>query len=507
MNELLSTRLVALTLLFILTLSAGLGPVILFRLWSRRKQATILDVSGKGKNSSKITKSTASAVTLQIFMFFGGGVLLATCFVHLIPEVRENFDIYYHSQELSEDSSNSPRSSHSHHHGLHVHHFGGDHKHDHAHEAGLNHPHDHNHNHSHSHDDHPHDHSHGDHEAASSEVNGEAAKSNESAASSEKFGSSSHHHDDDDALESDESAPYTIGHTHKHKIPYVELAICGGFFLIYFLEEIIHLIIGHDHHDGEGDDDKDYPIAVSAGDYKSQRSQSCSIPNGKFDPSVEKSNSFRPAELVACNKTINTFGYDNHAVDLRGEVCLGKFTPQIDGLSNSSAISPTHSYDMLKMSYSVPTSVKFLRGLVTIIAFSAHSVFDGVAIGLQKTSSQLWTIFFAIFLHKVVVSFAIGLELYEQCESFALTTIHMILFSIMSPIGILLVIVTESEFSERDSPVMILLSAVATGTILYIVFFEVLQKDRASKLPGLIQFFFLVAGFACMSCLTLFVDH
>jgi hypothetical protein len=36
----------------------------------------------------------SSTKVLQAFMFFGGGVLLATCFCHLIPEARENFNSY-----------------------------------------------------------------------------------------------------------------------------------------------------------------------------------------------------------------------------------------------------------------------------------------------------------------------------------------------------------------------------------------------------------------------------
>lgn len=49
-----------------------------------------------------------------------------------------------------------------------------------------------------------------------------------------------------------------------------------------------------------------------------------------------------------------------------------------------------------------------MQGLVLIVAFSAHSVFDGVAIGVQQEVSRLWTMFFAICSHKLVVSLAVG---------------------------------------------------------------------------------------------------
>lgn len=59
--------------------------------------------------SRKLNKRSASV--LQIFMFFGGGVLLATCFCHLIPEVKENFEKY-----LEKHSNHTLVHSHSHNH-------------------------------------------------------------------------------------------------------------------------------------------------------------------------------------------------------------------------------------------------------------------------------------------------------------------------------------------------------------------------------------------------------
>ncbi|XP_053211474.1 uncharacterized protein LOC128395100 [Panonychus citri] len=490
---LLATRIIALIVLFFLTLLMGIGPVILFRYWNRRKQAKTLEVTGRKGSSSKgsMQKSTASAVTLQLLMFFGGGVLLATCFVHLIPEVRENFDHYFHSKE-GQASFLGPKASASSH--SHDHSHGSEHDLPGAHEIDPEHHH------------HDHDHDHGN-ESNSSDSMGINYNGSEPAT---------------DETDTSASLKATTGHKHKHKVPYVELAICGGFFLIYFLEEIIHLLIGNHH---EKDDDASIDTGSTVIDKPRpsngtiQMSLNCEpLPNGKGQ---------NPPYLVSCVKIpsasphYGTIGYDNHGVDLKDDSVYPGFRPTpIEAFTDSRGnISPTSSsFDMLNKTNSSsasttsslnrqPLSVRFLRGFVTIVAFSAHSVFDGVAIGLQSTTSQLWTIFFAISMHKLVVAFAIGLELYEQTASLALTWIHMILFSIMSPIGILIVILTEREFKSQDSPVIILLSAVATGTILYIVFFEILQRDRCSKIPGIVQLFILVIGFTCMSCLTLLVDH
>ena len=59
-------------------------------------------------SSGKLNKR--SVAILQIFMFFSGGVLLATCFCHLIPEIKENFENYMishpHIEPFSVEDSN-----------------------------------------------------------------------------------------------------------------------------------------------------------------------------------------------------------------------------------------------------------------------------------------------------------------------------------------------------------------------------------------------------------------
>lgn len=86
----------------------------------------------------------------------------------------------------------------------------------------------------------------------------------------------------------------------------------------------------------------------------------------------------------------------------------------------------------------------------------------------------------------------------------------MTAFSLMSPIGILIVVLTESNLKEDESMVLILLSAVASGTILYIVFFEILQRDRSkdkTKLTGLMLYLSMIVGFTAMVFITLKVVH
>lgn len=139
-------------ILFIATVAVSVIPVMLFNYYTKKKKQTIYSirasntynvsssatqsprtaatnlsntsddndsVTGSGENVIRRTRSNSigsiasissrklnkrSAAVLQIFMFFGGGVLLATCFCHLIPEIKENFENYLIKNNYSSHS-------------------------------------------------------------------------------------------------------------------------------------------------------------------------------------------------------------------------------------------------------------------------------------------------------------------------------------------------------------------------------------------------------------------
>lgn len=380
MDELVANRVIALFALFILTLITGMGPVIFFYYFSCKQRR-----AGQVDGHAKDQKPLSSVTTLQVLMFFGGGVLLATCFVHLIPETNESFEKYIHSHELDNETSSAANPT-----------------------------------------------------------------------------------------------PHLGDHSHKHDVPWIELSICGGFFLIYFLEETLFHFVGHDHHD--------------------------------HAKSLQERPIFQPAQCDCIQQSANYGSVDtsNATAMARSE---GNIASLNENVHNSTqqivrqnpevvAISPSKFFGVSRLTWA-----KFFHGLLTIMAFSVHSIFDGIVIGLQQTKREIWTVFLAIFFHKMVVSFAIGLDLYEKSKHFLLTAVNMIFFSLMSPIGILIAILTSGQVSSEPSLVMIILSAICTGTIIYIVFFEILQRERVSSVSGLAQFFIVLIGFTLMTCVTLFVSE
>ena len=50
-----------------------------------------------------------------------------------------------------------------------------------------------------------------------------------------------------------------------------------------------------------------------------------------------------------------------------------------------------------------------LRATLLCLALSFHSLFEGLAIGLQTTLGNVWSIFFAVTAHKVIIFIEVSL--------------------------------------------------------------------------------------------------
>ena len=108
-----------------------------------------------------------------------------------------------------------------------------------------------------------------------------------------------------------------------------------------------------------------------------------------------------------------------------------------------------------------------LRDFVTVLSLSFHSIFEGLAVGLETSTESVWKLFagmymllkiriivlisvqstnkiiniliIAIATHKFVITFCIGLELVGGNNQRAISTcayiIYMVTFILVSPFG------------------------------------------------------------------------
>ncbi len=153
-----------------------------------------------------------------------------------------------------------------------------------------------------------------------------------------------------------------------------------------------------------------------------------------------------------------------------------------------------------------------LRSYLLLVALTFHSVFEGLAIGLQEVSGQLFSIFTAVIIHKGVMAFSLGLTIAQSPRiSMRNFAISILTFSASSPVGMAAgIALTDMEQSLGRDIANGVLQGLAGGTFLYITFFEVLPSELGSeskhKYSRMLKFFFVILGYSCI-CGILFFTH
>merc|ERR1711915_671769 len=229
-----------------------------------------------------------------------------------------------------------------------------------------------------------------------------------------------------------------------------EVVFCGGFFLVYFIECLIHLVLS-----------------------KSVKSRKC----------LHQS-------LSPCN-TIPE--------------CPNPVLPREH--SEDHEESPLSSCEV-KSSKACPKEVNSvfstaaLRNFVTALALSSHSLLEGLAVGVEKHVKDVWALFIAISLHKCVIAFCMCLELIQSGTSMLLFILYVAAFCLMSPIGIGIGIgISEVANSEYHEFTVSFLQALSGGSIIYCVMFEIIQRERQKDVSGMLQLFGMFIGFVGMLAL------
>ena len=144
------------------------------------------------------------------------------------------------------------------------------------------------------------------------------------------------------------------------------------------------------------------------------------------------------------------------------------------------------------------------RSLMLLFALSFHRVFEGMAIGLQQSSSQMLSITVAIVVHEAIVSFSLGISLAQSNLSLKSFLISNLIQCLSSPLGIALGIPLSSlPYSIARDTMSGTLQGIAGGTFIYVTFFEILPPELNSPNQRLWKVFFIALGYAAMCCIVL----
>lgn len=335
-----------------------------------------------------------------------------------------------------------------------------------------------------------------------------------------------------------------------------ELVLASGFFLIYFMEELFVLLMPESE---VSEDDSRMDKAhlggftstkrkqeeknetAAAGETKNNNKMNAvdEVDTGSIDAGTEHVN-LSEIEVDPSHEQEESEGPDNL------DTSITSYNPKYAGHLHTSTQSmfpnyranveaskvsrSTHRMDFSLPKIKLPNTSKILgtrsrntesgpsssepfygirvRDFMAVLALSFHSVFEGLVIGLGQDIASVWQVFAAVALHKFIVAFVLGVELCAAQLHRLLYTLYIVVFSITSPIGVAIGIGISQAVSTIDgasvgSPsdylVIWVLNGIAAGTILYVVMFEVLQREKArAHIQGILQFGAVLTGFVVM---------
>ncbi|XP_034535478.1 zinc transporter ZIP1 isoform X2 [Notolabrus celidotus] len=142
------------------------------------------------------------------------------------------------------------------------------------------------------------------------------------------------------------------------------------------------------------------------------------------------------------------------------------------------------------------------RSFMLFLSLSVHSIFEGLAIGLQSTDSKVLELCVAILIHKSIIVFSLSVKLVQSAVSPLWVAAYIGVFAMMSPIGIAIGISVMEAGLAAGALIQAILEGLAAGTFIYITFMEILPHELNSPGRQLIKVLFILLGFSVMATLT-----
>ncbi|KAJ8933898.1 hypothetical protein NQ318_011914 [Aromia moschata] len=274
--------------------------------------------------------------------------------------------------------------------------------------------------------------------------------------------------------------------------PLSQLTICVGFFFVYFLEELSHWIITQ-------------------------------VPDKPWTPKLKKLASFTRTTVTPLEepRTCSAFIIEEQEKEEKTSIDKDSFSSDdnrenmaYDSLSLNSDVAKENDKNLQlddeenKIDEVVESEIKsqqqILRCVFTILALSLHAIFEGLSIGLQRTASNIWYMFVAASIHSATMLFCIGLELLLAKTRARFIVVQMLFLAVATPLGIfvgLLVTIKSNMETKAKSIAVVLLEGVSAGAILYITFFEVLNREKERRVYRMYRALCIIAGFSLMAFL------
>lgn len=260
------------------------------------------------------------------------------------------------------------------------------------------------------------------------------------------------------------------GHLPDWEFSITNLLMAIGFFIIYLVEEIVHAYLRR-HQKRQAQAQEAFVRGHSA--RESLREASTRQDRGKTDANGGII-TVSTADLVD-NEHVENSHHHHHNNHTHSH-----------NHHHHSHIPPVNGDDLI---------VSSIRGLLIVMALSVHELFEGLAVGLEQSTSTVWYMFASVSAHKVVIAFCIGVELIVHQTKPWLMVLYIFVYAIVSPLGIGIgILLSNAGDSDAVLVASVILQGLASGTLLYVIFFEILSKHK----DGIVQYTAVLVGFFLM---------
>jgi len=141
--------------------------------------------------------------------------------------------------------------------------------------------------------------------------------------------------------------------------------------------------------------------------------------------------------------------------------------------------------------------------LLLTVLISIHALSEGIALGVNQQTANIVIIFIAIAVHKSSEGFAVGLQLHKGSLSLNTIFILFLLFSLMSPLGVVLGALSHHLIGKNSSLWSGIFNAFAAGTFLYLATLHKLHHAHEHSKLG--ELFFTLLGLSLMAIVAIWV--
>lgn len=281
-----------------------------------------------------------------------------------------------------------------------------------------------------------------------------------------------------------------------------QIMIMLGFFLVLLMEQTVKTCQNGTQTRGGEVDNMQKPEAVKSGYVVAVSSSDDSLGSDESDVELsrEKKRMLKPKDKTKLRTTNGrhlrrqTVGTAQHKSDEcsmpngRGRGHLNGGDPVLH------AHAHTRLADLAKEEFG-------LRCVILLFALSLHSLFEGVAIGLQEDLYKLTNLAVGIGVHECLVAFALGISLARQNLARPMVVALCLLFSTAIPLGIGIGMGVGVVRGLVTTLISAVLQALTAGTFVYVIFVEILPSEIDRNRDRLLKVLIMFVGFCIISSL------